>query len=194
MICSLAGGGTWFECGGNLQRFYDIVKSVILRDTIAMKPTLHIRSIGTPQEPWQKEAEALYIKRLSAFSQLTVSVGKEGQQGSSKPDIEKVKDRESEELLKVIPKGAYVVALDEHAKTHNSTTFSKALEHWSESGARPVVFLIGGSWGLSQMVKDRADLLLSLSPLTMPHQLAKIVLLEQLYRACTIMNNKEYHK
>lgn len=87
-----------------------------------------------------------------------------------------------------------MVCLDEHAKALDSATFSKAIEKWSESGARPITFLIGGSWGLAERVKQRADISLSLSPLTMPHALARIVLLEQLYRALTILKGKEYHK
>ena len=159
-----------------------------------MKPILQIRAIGTPQEPWQEAAEAQYIKRLQAFSTITLFEGKEGHKGSAKPDLQQTKEREADELLKLIPNNSFVICLDEHAKTYDSATFSKAIEQWSESGARPLTFLNGGSWGLSDRVKQRADISLSLSPLTMPHALARIVLLEQLYRGLTILKGKEYHK
>lgn len=159
-----------------------------------MKPSIQIRAIGTLQEPWQEAAEAQYIKRLQAFSTPTLFEGKEGHSGSAKPDLTRTKENEATELLKLIPNNSFVVCLDEHAKALDSATFSKAIEKWSEFGARPITFLIGGSWGLAERVKQRADISLSLSPLTMPHALARIVLLEQLYRALTILKGKEYHK
>lgn len=192
-IAEVVGRGS-IECGGNLQRFNDIVKRRTIKETTHMKPIISIRTIGALQEDWQEQAQALFIKRLSAFSTISISEGREGHQGSAKPDLEKTKDREADELLKVIPRDAYVICLDEHAKTMDSATFSKAIENWSESGARPITFLIGGSWGLSQRVKQQAHTSLSLSPMTMPHALARIVLIEQLYRALTIIKGKEYHK
>jgi 23S rRNA (pseudouridine1915-N3)-methyltransferase len=110
-----------------------------------------------------------------------------------KPDVEKTRRTEAESLLKGIPNQAFVVAVDETGRTFSSNTFAEQIHAWSEGG-RTLVFLIGGSWGLDTTVRDRADTVLSLGSMTLPHLLARIVLLEQLYRAETILAGKTYHK
>lgn len=152
-----------------------------------------LRVIGRAQETWHVEALESYLDRLSPFQKIDLIELPEGHGGSAKPDLAKTRKVEAESLLKGIPDGAFVVALDETGKRFDSPTFAKKLETWAEGG-RPVVFLIGGSWGLDASVRDRADVVLSLGEMTLPHLLARIVLLEQLYRAESILSGKTYHK
>ncbi|MEO5927846.1 MAG: 23S rRNA (pseudouridine(1915)-N(3))-methyltransferase RlmH [Patescibacteria group bacterium] len=152
-----------------------------------------LRVIGRAQESWHIEAVESYLDRLSPFQKLELIELPEGHGGSAKPDLAKTRKLEAESLLKGIPSDAFVVALDETGTQYDSQTFAKKFGSWTEGG-RTVVFIIGGSWGLDASVRDRADVTLSLSDLTLPHLMARVVLLEQLYRAETILNGKTYHK
>lgn len=136
----------------------------------------------------------MYEERLAAFGKIDLVELPEGHGGSSRPDEAKTRTIEAESLLKGVPKGAFVVALDETGKSFSSLSFAKKLEEWSENGARSVVFLIGGSWGLDEKVRKAAGAVLSLGPMTLPHGMARAVLLEQLYRARMIQSGREYHK
>jgi 23S rRNA (pseudouridine1915-N3)-methyltransferase len=156
--------------------------------------TLMIRTIGKLPESWQKEAIHIYEERLDAFGGVEIVELPEGHGGSAKPDEAKTRKVEAESLLKGIPDGAFIVALDETGKSMTSPTFATKLMDWSSGGSRTVVFLIGGSWGLDASVRDRSDVILSLGPMTLPHGIARVVLLEQLYRAKMISAGKTYHK
>jgi 23S rRNA (pseudouridine1915-N3)-methyltransferase len=152
-----------------------------------------LRVIGRPGEPWHQQAIHSYLERLSPYAKIEMVELPEGHGGSAKPDASKTRSAEALSLLKGIPQDARVVALDETGKQTDSPGLATYLETWTEGG-RTVVFLIGGSWGLDRTVLDRADMILSLGKLTLPHLLARIVLLEQLYRAETILSGKTYHK
>ena len=155
--------------------------------------SIHIRAIGSPTEAWQKAAAETYLTRLTPYAKIELNELAEGHKGSAKPDAARAKAAEAQALLKAHKSDAFVIALDETGKEYDSAGFSKQLEKWSEGG-RALVFLIGGSWGLDETVRDNADTLLSLGKMTLPHGLARVVLLEQLYRAETISRGKEYHK
>lgn len=154
---------------------------------------IHIRAVGSPTESWQSEAISMYLDRLKPFAKVDLVEVAEGHQGSAKPDATKTRSREAESLAKGYPKGSFVIALDETGTNLDSMTLARKLETWSESG-QPLVFLIGGSWGLDPAMRSQANTIISLGKQTLPHQLARIVLLEQLYRAETISRGKEYHK
>lgn len=154
---------------------------------------LIIRVIGRPNEPWHPQAIHSYLEKLRPYAKIDVVELEEGHKGSAKPDERQTRTRESISLLKGIPDHAFIVALDETGKNFTSADFAKKLEGWSEGG-KTVVFLIGGSWGLDASIRDRADALLSFGKETLPHLMARIVLLEQLYRAETILHGKTYHK
>lgn len=155
---------------------------------------LKIRAVGKLGEDWQKEAVDIYVNRLKPLSPVEIIELPEGHGGSAKPDPEKTRKTEEVSLLKGLPEDAFVVALDETGKQHPSPAFADRMEDWSNQGARTVTFLIGGSWGLSDGVRKRANAVLSLGKLTLPHALARIVLIEQLYRAAMIRSGKTYHK
>jgi 23S rRNA (pseudouridine1915-N3)-methyltransferase len=151
-----------------------------------------IRAVGRLPEPWTREAEESYLKRLKPFAKLEIIEVAEGQKGSSKPDPERVKASEADALLKGIDANDVVIALDEHGKEFSSVAFAAKLETWNRG--EKLIFVIGGSWGLHASIRNRANLTLSLGAMTYPHALGRIVLLEQLYRAMTIASGKEYHK
>ena len=100
----------------------------------------------------------------------------------------------SARLLRAIPAQGHVVALDERGRSIDSLKFAKWLERLTIDQPHGVIFVMGGDVGLDQSVRQRADDVLSLSAMTLPHQLARVVLLEQIYRACTLMRNIPYHK
>jgi 23S rRNA (pseudouridine1915-N3)-methyltransferase len=102
--------------------------------------------------------------------------------------------REVERLDTLPADDSLVILLDDAGKTFDSKTFARQLDRWAEGGARPLTFVIGGAFGFTDEIKKGAHVRLSLSPMTMPHDLARVVLLEQIYRAVTIQQGKRYHK
>ena len=103
------------------------------------------------------------------------------------------KTAEGKSILAMPDKGDYVVLLDEHGKEFTSVQFSKYIEKRMASGARRMVLVVGGPYGFSQDVYDRANELLSLSKMTFPHEMIRLIFTEQLYRAMTIINHEPYH-
>jgi len=151
-----------------------------------------IRAIGRLPDAWSKEAAESYLLRLKPYAKIQVIELPEASKGTAKPDPERVKVSEAESLLKGIPDNAFVVAMDEQGKTITSEAFAAKLDAWNQHG--PVVFLIGGSWGLHASVRNRANHTLAFGPMTFTHAMARVMLLEQLYRAAAISSGKEYHK
>jgi 23S rRNA (pseudouridine1915-N3)-methyltransferase len=111
-----------------------------------------------------------------------------------KGDPATVQMRESESLLKLIPQGARLVVCDERGKNLSSQTFAAQLGKWQEAGAKDVAFLLGGADGHTEALRARADFLLSFGTLTWPHMLARVMLLEQIYRAQQILAGHPYHR
>ncbi|HUA53182.1 MAG TPA: 23S rRNA (pseudouridine(1915)-N(3))-methyltransferase RlmH [Candidatus Sulfotelmatobacter sp.] len=105
-----------------------------------------------------------------------------------------LKQREARLVIDALPDGARMVALDERGKALDSVGLARQLGRWRDQGARDVAFVIGGADGLDRAVIERADLVLSLGPLTWPHQLVRVMLAEQLYRADTILSGHPYHR
>ena len=102
--------------------------------------------------------------------------------------------READLILKEIPHNAHVIALDERGKSYRSTQFAHLLQDKFDQGFREIILLIGGADGYDQSVKERANQLLSLSSMTLPHMMARLILCEQIYRATTILSGHPYHK
>ncbi|MDD2786285.1 MAG: 23S rRNA (pseudouridine(1915)-N(3))-methyltransferase RlmH [Patescibacteria group bacterium] len=158
-----------------------------------MKTHIQVRSIGKPQADWIKEAVNMYATRCAPFGKIELIELPEGHRGSAKPDVRKAMQTEAEHLLGKLSDDAYVIALDETGKQLNSIAFSGMIESETSNG-RSLIFLIGGSWGLDAAVIKRANITLSLGKMTLPHSLARIVLLEQIYRAQMIGEGRNYHK
>lgn len=154
---------------------------------------LLFRVIGSPQESWQQEAIDQYLERLQPFARLEVIELEEQHGGTADPDPNRVRLREANHLLKNIPAGAHLIALDSQGKSWPSEQFATHLDELGQRG-QSIVFLIGGSWGLDESVLKKANETISFGKQTLPHILARIVLLEQLYRAESILKGKSYHK
>ncbi len=147
------------------------------------------------EKPYRQMADE-YLKRLSRygkFEELEVPDLPESQHASPALE-EQVKTREGESILARIRPGDYVIALTIPGKQYTSPALSAHLDHLAAQGAGHIVLVIGGSLGLSGQVLARADEELSMSPMTFPHQLARVMLLEQLYRAMKISAGERYHK
>jgi 23S rRNA (pseudouridine1915-N3)-methyltransferase len=134
-----------------------------------------------------------YLNRIKHFFPIeVVDVPPErGRQGQSDVAIMRA---QSARLLAAIPDRGYTVVLDERGQTIDSLKFAKWLERLTTDSPHGVNFVIGGDIGFDETVRKRADKLLALSPMTLPHQFARVILLEQMYRACTLMRNIPYHK
>ncbi|MCC7357543.1 23S rRNA (pseudouridine(1915)-N(3))-methyltransferase RlmH [Candidatus Uhrbacteria bacterium] len=152
-----------------------------------------IRAIGKVPQGWQRQGVAEYLERLTPFSAINVIELPEGHDGTAKPDLVRTQQTEAISLLKSIPEDSFVIAVDETGTTFSSTSFADHLAEWS-TGGKTLVFILGGSWGLDERVRARANFILSFGKLTFPHALARIILLEQLYRAAMIQSGKTYHK
>ena len=139
------------------------------------------------------EAIERYLKRIRHFFPVDVTEipPERGRQGGDDVAIMRA---QSARLLAAVPERGHVVVLDERGQTFDSLKFAKWLERLTIDSPHGICFVVGGDVGLDESVRQRADLLLSLSAMTLPHQLARVVLVEQIYRACTLMRNISYHK
>ena len=151
--------------------------------------------MGRLKEKYWRDAAAEYEKRLSRFGRWeTIELPDLPEPSNSSPAIEEqIKKKEGEAILGKIRDGDIVVCLCIDGKQMDSVQLSKKMTELVDTGRR-VVFVIGGSLGLSPQVVARAQLKLSFSPMTFPHQLARIMLLEQTYRALKIASGERYHK
>lgn len=151
--------------------------------------------IGKLKEQYLRDASKEYEKRLSPYkiSILELSEEKVSNNPSAK-EIENVIDAEGKRIIEKIPKGAAVYTMCIEGKQRTSEELSKELDDLALSGISTAVFIIGGSYGLSDEVKAMSKGRISMSKMTFPHQLARIMLLEQLYRASQISLGTKYHK
>jgi 23S rRNA (pseudouridine1915-N3)-methyltransferase len=152
----------------------------------------HLLCVGRLTETYLREGCEEFSKRLRRYLPLTVEEHKEYKAGK-KPDIRRIVDGEGTRLLERIPNDAFVIVLDEHGKALSSKQLAETLERHMVEGRNCWTLIIGGPYGLSEAVRKRADLVLSLSAMTLTHQMARLLLLEQLYRSCTIIRNEPYH-
>jgi len=141
---------------------------------------------------WIQEGFNEYAKRMPPEARIDVVELKPEERGAGR-STDKAKAAEGERILEAIPEGAAVIALDERGKAVTTQGLSVMLAGWMRDGSHPV-FVIGGADGLSDDVKKRADKLVSLSALTLPHALVRVVLAEQLYRAWSILARHPYHR
>ena len=156
---------------------------------------INIICVGKFKEKYWEAASAEYIKRLGAYCSLSVIEVKEEKlpAHASRADEENVIKKEGKSILGKIGDGDYVIALDIAGKELSSEQFASKIADIS-FGSSTIDFIIGGSLGLSDEVKARAGLKFSFGKITLPHQLARIVLLEQIYRAFKINAGETYHK
>lgn len=155
-----------------------------------------ILAVGKIKERFLSDAIDEYSKRLGRYCRLEIIRVKDDPTPDNPTDKERdiVLKREGERLTEKIPKGAYIIPLCIEGKQKSSEEFAKMMSEIPASGKSEVVFIIGGSMGLWDRIKDMADLKLSFSKMTFPHQLMCVILLEQLYRAFNISGGGKYHK
>lgn len=153
-------------------------------------------TVGKIKEKFYTDAIGEYAKRLSKYCKLDmveVADEKAPETLSEKEEIQ-IKDKEGERILAKVPDSAYVICLAIEGKNLSSEELSEKMASLGLNGDSHIVFIIGGSLGLSTKVMARADFKLSFSRMTFPHQLMKVVLLEQVYRGYRIMRGEPYHK
>lgn len=155
-----------------------------------------IIAVGKIKEKYLKDAIAEYSKRLSRYCDLNIiEVADEKAPESLSPaEEEQVKKKEAEKISKKLRENSYIIVLDIKGEKLSSETFAAKLQDLQTSGVSNITFVIGGSLGLDSEIIKRASLKLSLSEMTFPHQLARLLCLEQTYRAFKINSGEPYHK
>lgn len=153
---------------------------------------LHILAVGDRAPSWARDACADYQKRFPPHCPLHIQAVPTPRRGKN-PDISKLKDKEFQSLFACIPKGALVIALDERGKSRTTDQLAKRLDGWKQT-EKDVAFLIGGPDGLAPAALEESNETWSLSPLTLPHALVRVIIIEQLYRALSILEDHPYHR
>lgn len=146
--------------------------------------------VGKLKEPFSRDGCAHYWEKLSRFFKLDESMVKDAP--GKLPAADKVK-KEGETILAKVKPGDVLIIMDEHGERLTSRKLAKQIQRWTDAPNQRPVFVIGGPFGLSDAVKSVARYKIRLSDMTLPHELARILLLEQLYRAGTILKNMPYH-
>ena len=154
--------------------------------------TIEIITIGTTKQKYLIDAEADYISRLKHYGSVSMKNLKPPSPG--KFTTNQIITREAEIIQKSVRPNAFIIALDRNGREFDSLQFSQYIEKCGLEGRRHLMFIIGGPYGLSDSVKKTADLCLSLSKMTFTHDLTRLLLLEQIYRAYTILRGENYHK
>ena len=150
-----------------------------------------ILSVGNFKEKYLVDFKDEYLKRLQKFAKIKEVVLKDE---PLKTTIEELKEIEGKKILEALDSQTYVVLLDLGGVELTSEDLAKKIDQIATYNNSNITFIIGGSYGVSEDVRKKADYRLSISKLTFPHQVAKCILIEQIYRAFTILNNITYHK
>lgn len=155
-----------------------------------------IITVGKIKEKFFQDAISEYSKRLSRYCRLEIIqvTDEKTPDGASEALETQIKEREGERILSNIKDGSFVIALAIEGNMLDSVELAEKIEKWGVSGISQLVFVIGGSLGLSKAVLARADYKLSFSRMTFPHQLMRVILLEQIYRSYRIIQGEPYHK
>jgi 23S rRNA (pseudouridine1915-N3)-methyltransferase len=151
-----------------------------------------IIALGKFKEPAYRELEAEFLKRMRPYAKMKIiELAEESYKKNN--DLESIKEKEAEKIVKQLPYNSVVILLEEKGTLRNSPDFSQFLERVGSLN-KELVFVIGSGIGLHHSLKQYSNYSVSLSPLTFPHNMARVILEEQIYRACTILAGKEYHK
>jgi len=152
--------------------------------------------VGKLKEKFYAQAAAEYVKRLGRYCSLELIELPEQRlpDGPAPAEIERALSREAEAIRGKIPPSAGVIALCIEGRLHSSPELARLLGDWQQRGEKCLVFVVGGSYGLHPSVKSEAWVRLSMSPMTFPHHLARVMLLEQIYRGFQILEGGKYHK
>lgn len=151
--------------------------------------------LGKTKASYLQEAEKEYIKRLGTDAKLVIITLKDAKaiKNAGPADIQKIKEDEGENILKSIPPDTFVIALDEKGKQFTSPQFAEFLGKKLDQGNTKITFVIGGCYGLSEKIRNKADMLLSFSQFTFTHEMMRPLLYEQLFRALSLIKGEKYH-
>lgn len=157
---------------------------------------VNIICVGKIKEKFFKDSIDEYSKRLSKYCNLNIIELPDEKipNNASEKEMSIIKEKEGTNILNNIKKDNYIICLDLKGKQFTSEDFSNKINNISINQTGSITFIIGGSLGISQNVLDKANELISFSKMTFPHQLFRVILLEQIYRAFKIINNETYHK
>ncbi|MBM6975527.1 23S rRNA (pseudouridine(1915)-N(3))-methyltransferase RlmH [Intestinimonas butyriciproducens] len=157
---------------------------------------VHILCVGKLKEKFYMEAAAEYVKRLGGYCRLTLTELPEERlpKSPSRAQIDAALEKEAAAIRAKLPPNSSLVALCVEGKLRSSEDLARMVADWSLGSAKHLVFLIGSSYGLHPSLKGQAWVKLSMSPMTFPHHLARVMLLEQVYRAFKINEGSDYHK
>ena len=153
-------------------------------------------TVGKIKEKYLEQAIAEYSKRLARYCKLEILqvADEKTPEGASAAVEEQIKEKEGERILSQVREGSFVIALAIGGKMMSSEERAQKMDRLAVEGTSQITFIIGGSLGLSRKVLERADFLLSFSKMTFPHQLMRVILLEQIYRSYRIITGQPYHK
>lgn len=157
---------------------------------------VQIIALGKLKEKYLVDAVKEYEKRISAFAKFSVTE-LEPERISDNPseiEIAAALDAEADKITAKIPQNSMIIAMCIEGKQFSSESFAKKIDEAGINGKSNIVFVIGSSHGLSEKIKKSAAIRMSMSEMTFPHQLARVMLAEQIYRAFTIIHNRKYHK
>lgn len=158
--------------------------------------TIQLICVGKLKEKFYADAVAEYTKRLGAYCKLSILELPEERlpDKPSQAQIDAALDKEGDRILAKISAGSVIIALCVEGSSLSSEELAARMDKWAVQGSSQLAFLIGGSYGMHPKVKARAALRLSMSPMTFPHHLARVMVLEQIYRAFKITEGSNYHK
>ncbi len=162
----------------------------------SFKMKISIITVGKLKEKYLKQGIDEYLKRLSAYAKVEIIevADEKAPEHLSEAEMEEVKRKEGERILSHLSEDTYIITLEISGRMLNSEQLAAKIDELGTYGKSKLAFIIGGSLGLSKEVQNRSDLALSFSKMTFPHQLMRLILLEQIYRAYRINRGEPYHK
>ncbi len=159
---------------------------------------MHIKiiAVGRLKEEYLRAAQLEYVKRLTPFCKIQITEIAEARIGGkpSRAEIKSALKKEASSILKEIPSDSFVFSMCVEGRAFSSVEFSEKIDRAAIAGISNMVFIIGSSFGLDEEIKQQSSQQISFSSMTFPHQLMRIMLLEQIYRAFSILNHTKYHK
>ena len=155
----------------------------------------YVVCIGKLKDAYLRDGVAEFVKRMRPYGGITITELNESKIGDKPSDADRkqVVDDEGERLLKVVPKNAYTFLLDVYGKTMSSEDLAKTVAKLEVDGVSDMAFIIGGAFGVSEALRQSVNYKLSFSPMTFTHQMVRLLLVEQIYRASKINRNEPYH-
>lgn len=165
-------------------------------DIIRKCMKITVITVGKLKESFYRQAVSEYGKRLGRYCKLEIREVEDEKTPDAASEAQRgqILKKEGERILRLLPEDAFVITLEIEGRKFTSEQFAGRLDRLGVGGTSHIVFVIGGSLGLHNMIKERADLAVSFSDMTFPHQLMRVILLEQIYRAYRIINGEPYHK